>query len=67
MGLVLTGSLELWIEDKCFSLKPGDSFRYHSKTPHRWRNPGTEVAEVIWVVATDAINDQSSKRGNDNG
>lgn len=51
VGLVLSGMLELWVEDKCFTLNPGDSFRYHSKTPHRWRNPGQEVAEVIWVVA----------------
>ncbi|GGE32180.1 transcriptional regulator [Agaricicola taiwanensis] len=59
VGLVLTGQLELWIEDKCFTLKPGDSFRYHSKTPHRWRNPGDTRTEVIWVVAAVAlINDK---------
>jgi len=51
VGLVLAGTLELWIEDKSFTLHPGDSFRYHSKAPHRWRNPGAERAEVIWVVA----------------
>lgn len=51
VGLVLSGQLELWLEDKCFRLNPGDSFRYHSKLPHRWLNPGTERAEVIWVVA----------------
>lgn len=51
VGLVLQGQLELWIEDKAFMLNPGDSFRYHSKAPHRWRNPGQTRAEVIWVVA----------------
>ncbi|CAM3625533.1 HTH cro/C1-type domain-containing protein [Bordetella sputigena] len=51
VGLVLAGTLELWIEDKSFTLQPGDSFRYHSKAPHRWRNPGQEKAEVLWVVA----------------
>ncbi|OWT73487.1 XRE family transcriptional regulator [Achromobacter sp. HZ28] len=55
VGLVLTGTLELWIEDKSFTLHPGDSFRYHSKAPHRWRNPGAERAEVIWVVAATPL------------
>ena len=51
VGLVLQGQLELWLDDKAFFLNPGDSFRYHSKVPHRWRNPGSARAEVIWVVA----------------
>ncbi len=51
VGVVLRGRLELWIEEKVFVLKAGDSFRYHSKQGHRWRNPGTDEAEVIWVVA----------------
>lgn len=51
VGVVLRGQLELWVEDKVFFLNAGDSFRYHSKQGHRWRNPGAEEAEVIWVVA----------------
>lgn len=57
VGLVLQGQLELWLDDKAFFLNPGDSFRYHSKVPHRWRNPGSARAEVIWVVAAVPLGD----------
>ncbi len=60
VGLVLAGTLELWIDDKSFTLHPGDSFRYHSKAPHRWRNPGSERAEVIWVVAATPLQETAS-------
>jgi transcriptional regulator with XRE-family HTH domain len=55
VGLVLVGTLELWVEDKSFTLQAGDSFRYHSKTPHRWRNPGQIKTEVVWVVAATPL------------
>ncbi|MFA4912053.1 MAG: helix-turn-helix domain-containing protein [Comamonadaceae bacterium] len=55
VGLVLVGTLELWVEDKSFTLHAGDSFRYHSKTPHRWRNPGQIKTEVVWVVAATPL------------
>jgi len=56
VGLVLSGQLELWLDDKSFTLNPNDSFRYHSQTPHRWRNPGSTRTEVIWVVAAMPLN-----------
>ena len=40
----------LWIGEKHFHLKPGDSFRFKGER-HRWRNPGTEPAIAIWVIA----------------
>jgi len=51
VGLVLQGTLELWIEDQVMLLRPGDSFCYASRTPRRWRNPGSDVAEVIWAIS----------------
>jgi mannose-6-phosphate isomerase-like protein (cupin superfamily) len=33
-----------------FELNAGDSFRINNE-PHRWRNPGTEKAVVVWVIA----------------
>jgi len=51
VGLVLQGMLELWIEDRVVLLGAGDSFCYASRTPRRWRNPGPEVAEVIWAIS----------------
>lgn len=49
-GLVVRGSLELWVDGKVFLLEAGDSFGFASSLPHRYRNPGTEEAEVIWAI-----------------
>jgi len=51
IGLVLQGTLELWVEDQVMLLRAGDSFCYASRTPRRWRNPGADVAEVIWAIS----------------
>ena len=51
VGLVLQGVLELWIEDRVVLLGAGDSFCYASRTPRRWRNPGPDIAEVIWAIS----------------
>ena len=49
-GIVTSGSLEMWIGDKHFVLQKGDSFRFLSTTPHRYRNPGLDEAVVIWTI-----------------
>ncbi len=49
-GYVVSGELELWISDRRFHLRPGDSFRFNHET-HRWRNPGEIPAVVIWVIS----------------
>jgi len=51
VGMVLKGALELWIDNKVVLLNAGDSFCYSSRTPRRWRNPGTTPAEVIWAIS----------------
>ncbi len=51
VGMVLSGALELWIDNKVMLLNAGDSFCYSSRTPRRWRNPGTSTAEVIWAIS----------------
>ena len=51
IGVVLKGSLELWVGDRVILLKEGDSFCYASSTPRRWRNPGTQTTEVIWAIS----------------
>lgn len=50
-GLVLEGSLRLWIEDEPTILATGDSFRFASRLAHRFDNCGREPARVIWIVA----------------
>ncbi|WP_045835493.1 cupin domain-containing protein [Hyphomicrobium sp. 99] len=49
-GLVLTGSLELWIGEQSFTLKEGDSFSFPSTKPHRYRNPGNVETVVVWAI-----------------
>jgi transcriptional regulator with XRE-family HTH domain len=49
-GDLVAGELEMWIGARHFHLKPGDSFRFKGE-PYRWRNPGTEPAVAIWVIA----------------
>jgi transcriptional regulator with XRE-family HTH domain len=49
-GLVLSGSLEIWIGGERFELAEGDSFSFPSTRPHRYRNPGSLETVVIWVI-----------------
>jgi transcriptional regulator with XRE-family HTH domain len=49
-GVIIRGTLELWVDGKSFLLKAGDSFGFPSSLPHRYCNPGTEEAEVIWAI-----------------
>lgn len=49
-GIVLSGKLELWIDDKHFMLSEGDSFTFASTLPHRYGNPGTTDTVVIWAI-----------------
>ncbi len=49
-GVVIRGKLELWVDGKVFLLEAGDSFGFPSTLAHRYRNPDTDEAEVIWAI-----------------
>jgi transcriptional regulator with XRE-family HTH domain len=49
-GLVLEGTLELWIDDEHHLLEQGDSFAFASTRPHRYRNPGKTTTRVVWAI-----------------
>jgi transcriptional regulator with XRE-family HTH domain len=49
-GYVAAGELELWLDDRHFRLREGDSFRFSGER-YRWRNPGADRAVVIWVIS----------------
>jgi transcriptional regulator with XRE-family HTH domain len=49
-GLVLCGTLELWVGKDHFILEAGDSFTYQSGRPHRYANSGSCITRVVWVV-----------------
>jgi transcriptional regulator with XRE-family HTH domain len=49
-GLVLEGRLTLVVEARTLQLSEGDSFRFESRRPHRFGNPGTRGQTIVlWV------------------
>ncbi|MBS1881648.1 MAG: MerR family transcriptional regulator [Actinobacteria bacterium] len=47
---VMTGSLELTLNEiYSYRLGPGDAMTFQSTRPHRWHNPGEELATIVWV------------------
>lgn len=49
-GLVLSGSLELWIGEEMSLLMQNDAFSFPSSIPHRYRNPGITQTVVVWAM-----------------
>ena len=49
-GLVVSGTFEVWIGDRHFILKAGDSFSFPSTERHRYRNPSDEETVVVWAI-----------------
>ncbi len=49
-GLVLSGTLELWVSGRYFKLGEGDSFAFKSTETHRCANPGEVPTRVLWVI-----------------
>ena len=46
-GVVVEGELELTVAGKTWILKPGDSYYFDSRLPHRFRNIGSEPVRLI--------------------
>ncbi|GGF43060.1 XRE family transcriptional regulator [Aliidongia dinghuensis] len=51
IGLILSGTLELSIDDESYTLNEGDCFAFESSRPHRFSNFGPRPASVFWVNA----------------
>ncbi len=49
-GYVLEGILELTVDNDTFLLSKGDSFRFKSTIPHRFRNGADRETRVIWTI-----------------
>jgi hypothetical protein len=49
-GVVLSGELDLIVDEVRFNLASGDSFQFQDKD-YEWENPGDMPAIAIWVVA----------------
>jgi DNA-binding transcriptional MerR regulator len=47
---MLSGTLEIWLDElQCHTLHEGDGFWFESSVGHRWYNPSSEVAVLLWV------------------
>ncbi|MCB6185094.1 XRE family transcriptional regulator [Leeia sp. TBRC 13508] len=49
-GYVVSGCLNLWIDEQFFQVSAGDSFRIANQS-FRWDNPHNAEAVVVWVIA----------------
>lgn len=50
-GVVVEGEMVLTLDGREHWLKTGDAFQFRSSIPHRFANPGSGPARVIWVVS----------------
>jgi transcriptional regulator with XRE-family HTH domain len=48
--LVLDGALHVWLDGVRYELLGGDAITFPCSTPHRWENPGTSDARLLWIV-----------------
>ena len=46
-GVVIRGKLELSVGGQTYVLGPGDAYYFDSRLPHRFRNVGSDVCEVV--------------------
>ncbi|MGE4527265.1 MAG: cupin domain-containing protein [Rhodospirillaceae bacterium] len=46
-GVVISGRIELTVEDRKFILGPGDSYLFDSRQTHRFRNPFDEACTLV--------------------
>jgi transcriptional regulator with XRE-family HTH domain len=47
---LISGVLDIWIEDQCFTIQAGDSFRIKG-AQYRWANPYNDPANAVWVIS----------------
>lgn len=48
--LVLEGQLDLFLGSERHHLELGDSATFNCRIPHRWRNPASAPARVLWII-----------------
>lgn len=54
-GVVVRGQLELTVAGQTFVLNPGDAYYFDSRLPHRFRNLGHEVCEVVSACTPPSV------------
>jgi mannose-6-phosphate isomerase-like protein (cupin superfamily) len=46
-GVVVRGRIEVTVGTESRVLGPGEAYYFASNLPHRFRNPGREVCEIV--------------------
>jgi len=54
-GIVCRGEIEVTIGSQSRILGPGDAYYFSTATPHRFRNLGTEVCEIVSACTPPAF------------
>lgn len=49
-GYVLTGKIQLRLDDRTYAVKKGECFYFSSDKRHAVKNPGKTEAKILWVV-----------------
>jgi quercetin dioxygenase-like cupin family protein len=49
IGYVLSGRLQVQVGKAVYNLKTGDVIYLKSEVPGQWRNPGPNVARLLWI------------------
>lgn len=57
-GMLLEGALLLRVKDEETLLHEGDSFRFDSLAPHRFRNPTDALARMLWIIGAVPVERQ---------
>lgn len=50
VAYMVSGKLDLWIDDHAYTVEAGDSFRIRGSA-YRWANPYDDPAITIWVIS----------------
>jgi transcriptional regulator with XRE-family HTH domain len=50
VAYMVSGKLDVWLDDDMFTVEAGDSFRIREAT-YRWANPYEEPAIAVWVIS----------------
>jgi quercetin dioxygenase-like cupin family protein len=49
LGFLLSGQLEMTIENQSYEVKPGDTIYLQKNIPGSWKNTTDQVAELLWL------------------
>ncbi len=50
VAYLLSGKLDIWLDETPFTVSAGDSFRIRDQS-YRWSNPYSDPAIAIWVIS----------------